>query len=82
MDGLHGLVARKVPRFGPAFDSLVREHEVLLRQVGELEKAAGDGATDQAIAKVASLAEALRRHEAREDEIAKAALAEVMPPGT
>mgnify|MGYP001004224237 CR=1 FL=1 len=82
MDGLHGLVARKVPRFGPAFDSLVREHEVLLRQVEDLEKVAGDGATDRAIEGVASLAEALRRHEAREDEIAKAALAEVMTPKT
>lgn len=73
-DGLHGLVARRAPEFSPAFDALMTEHFDFLKTLKRLGEAAEKGDTATVLEGVATLAQALKQHEIREDQIARAAL--------
>jgi isocitrate lyase len=72
--GLYGLVALRAPEFRPAFDRLMGEHADLLRSIEALVAEVARGEAVAAAGAVEALADRLRDHESRENEIARAAL--------
>ncbi len=72
--GLHGLVHARAPEFQGAFDQLMAEHSALLASVDRLIERVRRGDVGRVIEGVSQLADQLRDHELREDEIARSAL--------
>ncbi len=73
-EGLHGLVHRRAPEFRPAFAELMTEHQQFLADVDRLLASAGTGGMAAAAEETGRIANRLKDHERREDEIARAAL--------
>jgi hypothetical protein len=72
-EGLHGLVNHRAPEFRPAFSGLIDEHQQFLADIDLLlatVRAGGTGAAEEA----GRIADRLKEHEHKEDEIARAAL--------